>query len=325
MKKKKISPIVIYAAAVIVLYVIIYIFPSVTGFLKPTYIARYGELKTYDETTGYIVRNEQVYFSSKSGSITRLVKQGELIRKGTRVMKVSGGSSDTSSVGSSYKNITENVKGSQRVNTSSYTTKSEGVLSFYADGYESQLTPSNMEKKSSDFYRSIRETNVINIKRSSTNKKEPVFKIADRAKWYIVCFVDKSHGSRYKEDASLRVKIGSTTIYGTVKSKKTDGSEVRLIIETNYYYKNFARYRTQDVQLITSDSMGIIIENSSIVTKNGQKGVYVRQKTGSYKFTPINIIDTDGEKSTVSSGMYTDSDGNSVSTVKTYDVIERRP
>jgi putative membrane fusion protein len=324
MKKKRISPVVIYIAAVIVLYVIIYIFPSVTGFLKPTYIARYGELKTYDETTGYIVRNEQVYFTGKSGNIDRLVKEGKLIRKGTRVMKVSGSGSGSSS-GSSYRNITENVSGKQRVDTSDYVTTSEGVLTFYADGYESELTPANMEKKSSDFYRSLKESHVINIKRGSANKNEPVFKIADRAKWYIVCFVDKSHSSRYKEGASLRVKLGSTTIYGTVSSKKTDGDEIRLIIKTNYYYKNFARHRAQDVQIITSDSMGILIENSSIVTKNGQKGVYVRQKTGSYKFTPINVIDTDGTKSTVSSGMYTDSKGYPVNTVKTYDVIERRP
>ncbi len=58
MKKIRKSPIVLFMLALILLYVIIYIVPSVTGALVSSYIVEYGELKVADEVTGYLVRNE---------------------------------------------------------------------------------------------------------------------------------------------------------------------------------------------------------------------------------------------------------------------------
>ncbi|MDD6154039.1 MAG: HlyD family efflux transporter periplasmic adaptor subunit [Eubacteriales bacterium] len=323
MEKRRKSPLFIYIAVVLVLFSVLYLFPQVTGFLKPTYIARYGELKTYDDVTGYFVRDEKVYFSNKTGNIENALDEGDLIRKGTCVMDVSG--TDEGSGSSSFSQIRDNVKGGQRVDTSDYITKSEGVLSYSADGYESQLTPDNMKSKDRTFYQDIGKGAPVNLKRNTTAGGDPVFKIADRSNWYIVCFVDDSHADRYKEDTDITVKVGSTSIIGNIMYKKADGDSVRLIIKTNYYLKDFAKLRATSVRLITSDSTGILIKNSSIETVKGQKGVYVRTKTGSYKFVPVNILDSDGSTSTVSSTQFTDAKGNLVSTVKVYDVIERNP
>lgn len=69
MGKIKKKPILLFVIAIVALYAIIYIIPSVTGALISSYTAEYGELKVSDETTGYIVRNETVYLASSAGEL----------------------------------------------------------------------------------------------------------------------------------------------------------------------------------------------------------------------------------------------------------------
>ena len=91
MGKKKTSPVVILVIVAAVLYGIIYILPRVTGVLRSSYTAEYGELKTFDKTEGYIARNEFVYFSNVTGTANRYIKEDKLVRRGTRIMEVTPG------------------------------------------------------------------------------------------------------------------------------------------------------------------------------------------------------------------------------------------
>ena len=52
--------------------------------------------------------------------------------------------------------------------------------------------------------------------------------------------------------------------------------------------------------------------NSSIATVDGQVGVYVKERTGDFTFTPIKIIASDGEDSAVSSSYFYDDEGQRV-------------
>ena len=65
MRNVKKSPVVILFIVAAVLYAIIYILPQVTGVLRSSYTAEYGELKTFDKVEGYFVRSEYVYFSDR--------------------------------------------------------------------------------------------------------------------------------------------------------------------------------------------------------------------------------------------------------------------
>ena len=86
----------------------------------------------------------------------------------------------------------------------------------------------------------------------------PVIKIDDeKAKsWYIVCYVPKSHKSRYVKDDRLNVELdGKTNIVGKVYSVTAEGGKLKLIISTDYYYSKFATERVATVKTITSDNM----------------------------------------------------------------------
>lgn len=337
MSKSKLSPLVILFIVAAVLYGIIYILPRVTGVLRSSYTAEYGELKTFDKTEGYVIRNEHVYFSTVTGAANRYIKENKLVRKGTRIMEVNASEKkagnedvqalDTSQKGSAtYASIRDDVKGENHIDTEDFVTEHEGILSYHADGYESMLTPENMDDKDKDFFRKLKNSSDLKLGNEIVAETDPVFKICDRSAWYIICYIPREHANRYNEGTKLNILINDEkTIKGTVFKVDDERREKKLIIKTNYYYSKFSTVRKIDVEVITSDVMGLLISNTSIVEQGGKKGVFVRQKTGKYKFVPINVIATDGTQSAISPSQYRDAEGNTVTTVRSYDDILRRP
>ena len=325
MGKIKKSPVVILVVIAAVLYAIIYILPRVTGVLRSSYTAEYGELRTFDKTEGYVIRNEFVYFSDVTGASNRYIEEGKLVRKGTRIMEVKSSADDAAQAGdpaaegkdagasgeetegktetsydpsakgkSTYDSVRKNVTGEHHIDTDDFVTEQEGILSFHVDSYESQLTPDTMGKMKKADFQKLTNTTDMELDNDIVAETDPAFKVCDRAAWYIVCYVPREHEKRYSEGSKVDVKINNgKTIKGTVLEIADERREKRLTIKTNYYYEQFATIRKIDVEVITSDVMGLLISNTSIVENKKQKGVYVRQKTGKYVFVPINVIATD--------------------------------
>lgn len=322
MKKIKKKPIVLFFIAIIALYVIIYIVPKVTGALVSSYTATYGELKICDETDGWLVRSEKVYTAGSGGSINRYIEEGTLVRNGTSVMEVSGdggGEIDTA-----YTDLLSRL-GDSAVETESYAAEEVGIVCYYADGYEGKLTPETMEKGGLSYYSKVTQDAVVDLKRDTAAKGEPVFKVADRTKWYLVCFVEESSADRYEVGQELKVVFEDDEVRMDVKSiKKMDG-KIRIILETVYYYEGFAKTRAAKVSLVTYENRGLILENDSIVEEDGKQGVYVKVRSGNFVFVPVSVEKTDGQYSLVKDGTYTDEEGELISTVEIYDEVLKNP
>jgi putative membrane fusion protein len=299
------------------------VLPKVTGALTRDYTVQYGRLQTMDKTTGYFVRKEKVYLADRGGIENRYIEQGALVRKGVKVMDINGNGNDQPQM--RYKNILEKL-GSSAIRVPSYKTQSEGIVSYYVDGYEGELTPAAMKKKSERYYRNLGNGSIMKLESGMASTGDPLFKVTDRSAWYIVCFVPGRNLKRYKIGNKVSVRINQEkTIEGTVYYIKRIkySSDVMLIVKTNYYYYRFDSTRVAEVNVITSDAMGLIIYNSSICRKKGQPGVYVQQKTGEYKFTRIKVLSTDGRQSVISKSRFTDKNGKSVKTVNNYDDVLR--
>lgn len=321
MKKLKKKTIAIFIVALALLYIIIYIVPKVTGVLTPTYIAEYGEMQIADKTTGYIVRKENVYTAPMGGKANRYIEEGTLIRPGTSVMEITG-SSDKDAA-ERYSDILSRLGSSEVI--SSTVTESSGVVSYYADGYETKLTPETMERCNLEYCNKLESKEAVSLDRSRIAGGEPIFKVVDRSKWYIICFVDEKSLDRYEKGTDVKVQFEDDFVGAYVyKVDKQDG-KVRIILETDYYYEKFTQLRWAEVKIITYDEMGLIVENKSIAEKKGKKGVYVRNKSDEYDFTPIKIYASDGDNSLIADDIYYDEKGKAVQTVDIYDEILRNP
>ncbi len=330
MKKMKKKTIVVFVLILVVLYTIIYLVPKVSGAMVPSYTAKYDQLKIYDETTAYFVRNEKVYLAADTGDTNYFFKEGSLVRKGGKIMEVKPGSqtgktdSEGNPIGPNekYRGILDNL-GKKTVVGEDYRTKSVGVVSYYADGYEKALTPKNMGKKGETFFQQLSQKNVLELKRNQVIAGEPVFKIVDRTEWFLVCYVDADHIDRYEVGKRIKVEFEDGTLDARVYRATAVGGKAKITLRTDYYYEKFAQTRVAEVSLVTYDENGVIVENSSITEEKGRKGVYVKGKNEEFFFVPIKIYATDGEKSLIADDFYydTERDGEMVITVEVYDEI----
>jgi hypothetical protein len=123
--------------------------------------------------------------------------------------------------------------------------------------------------------------------------------------------------------ATLNLPLGQ--VDGTIYDIIDDQDQWLVILEFNKYYEEFAQIRKADAEVVTSDYSGLIIRNESITTKDGQPGVYVKDKSGEYIFKPVKIITSDGEWSLVEVSYFYDKNGDRVETVNIYDEILKKP
>lgn len=328
MREIRTKPILIFVIILVALYGVIYVIPKVTDVLRSSYTVEYGELLTSDQTEGYIVKKETVYYADSSGKVNRYIKEGKLIRKGTRIMEVTETKKTKSDEQKQQDREREIVVKEGEVLTKTYQAQSEGIVTYNKDDMETELTPANMRDKSRFFYKRLSNGGNHSLKKNKVTRGDAVFKIVDRSGWFLVCYIPKKHAERYQRGTKVTIYIGEgdeNQIMGTVRYVDPKTTNCRLVIRTDYYYPGFLTERVVDMHVVTSDVMGLLIENSSITEKNGKSGVYVKQKTGRYKFTPINVIATDGERSAITQSYFFDADGNTVNTVKNYDEVLRKP
>ncbi len=388
---------VLFCSILVILFIIIYVFPNVTGALKKTEIIEYGSLQVTDQVTAYIVRSETVYFANKSGSLNYYKYEGEQVRKGSKILDISSGSQgDTESP---YQKLMERISrfnggasifsddikkigtqiakletdrdaavkagetalaarleqqilrlsqkkmyiqanddkakeeimqqnklaGSFGVVPENYISQSNGVISYYIDGFESEFTPENIALLSWEKIHGL-NIEVQNLARETTLSGEPLYKLVDHKKWYAVFWVAPENIVKYQKGKKAVINLPLGQVDGTIYDILDDSGRWLVILEFNKYYEEFARIRRVEAEVITSDYSGLIIKNESITTKEGQPGVFVRDKRGDYVFKPVKIITSDGEWSLVEvSYFYTDDGATKVDTVNIYDEILKKP
>lgn len=319
MKKNKL--IIIYIAAITVLAIIIYLIPSLIGMLEKTYIAEYGALSVTEEARVCLVRNEDVYVAGRSGEINKLMEEGDLLKHGTKVIELEGIGLDEPS--KLYIQALERL-GDSTVKSETYRNIKAGVVTYHFDGYESEINPSTMNKLKKEDFVAIKSSSVFEIK-DKVYKWEPVFKIVDNGGWYLVFFTDKSRGNLYELNSKVTVKFNDGNVDCKVYSNEEVGDYRRIILSCNRYYSNYTFERIEDVEILISNEIGVIVENSSIVEKDGQKGVYLKNKLDKNVFKPIKVIATDNDRSVLYSKYFNGDDGMPVETIEPYDEVVKTP
>jgi putative membrane fusion protein len=393
-KKKKL--LVLFCTTLVILFIIIYVFPNVTGALKKTEVIEYGSLQVTDQVTAYLVRSETVYFANKSGNINYYIQEGEQVRRGTKILDIASGNQQDKE--SSYQKLMERVsrfnsgesifgddikkirmqitklenerdaamnagaaeqaarleQQIQRLNqkknyiqatddsakeeiarqnkstngpmleSDNYICQTNGVISYYIDGYEAEFTPENMALLSRTKVQTL-AFDVQNVTRETTLAKEPLYKVVDNKKWYAVFWVAPENIVKYEKGKKATINLPLGQVDGTIYDIIDDSGEWLVILEFNRYYEEFAQIRKAEAEVVTSDYSGLIIKNESITTQDGQPGVLVRDKSGEYVFKPVKIITSDGEWSLVEVSYYYTETGDKVETVNIYDEILKKP
>lgn len=387
------------AAVIVILFLIIYVFPSVTGVLETTSAIEYGSLQVVDSVDVYLVRDETVYYASRAGQLQYNVNEGDVVRKGTKVLQIKGGADDGSdgnwnpilnrvagfNMGASLfsddmkrvddelsdlagmlknesekrlpdQNTIANLQdeinklktkkehiletggsvsldlnaqsmpiGSYGLAPSRYTSPYNGLISYYIDGYETEFSPANMRLLSGEKVKKLDLSHSEqNVKRKYTRVNEPLYKSVKNNSWYALFWVNQSDISKYKKNADVTLRLPKGDVKGSVFDIVADGDEYMIILQFDRYYQDLCQLRKVHAEVVSSDYRGLKVLNSSITTKNGQAGVYVKDISGDYVFKPVKIIASDGEYSLLESSTFqkdTSKGAISVNTVEPYDEI----
>lgn len=322
MTKNKRKNWMLLAIAILLLIVVTEVVPKVVSSVRPTVTIEYGNLYIEDEVQCYALRDERVYLAGSDANVEFKVKEGKLIKVGSRVMNYD----NTGSGDSQDENADALLKqlGKRGVVVSSGTAKKKGVFTTFVDGYENYFKVSSFEKITEEMA-TTHSANLKDVKTSSYSKYEPMYKIVDQSKWYLMCWIDSGDISKYYVGERIDVNFDGTVVSFDIEKIQEDGSKWKMLLSSNRYYKNFANFRTTKAKLVATDIDGIMIPNESITTKNGEVGVYVAQKTGEYEFTKIKSYGSDGKYTVCAENIYYDAEGNLVETVKGFDEILKNP
>lgn len=324
--KKNRKPILIYILVVVILGMFIYVVPKVTDVLEATTVLERGTLQVTEDAECYFVRNETVYEAGEAGTVEYKIKEGTHIKTGTVLANFKANESEGSEVmaaRSKYADIIENV-GDAAVRTVSFESKSSGIVSYYADGYESILTPKTMDSFTREQALDITDK-AVELKQSPVRKTEPVLKICDNDNWYIMCWLESASIANYEVGNKVSVSLPEGTVDMKVYSISQEGDYWKIVFWSNNYYEAFARTRVAEGQIISNDYTGLVTETSNIITDGNQPVVLVLQQNGEYDIVKVKVKANNGKYSALADVSYTDADGNTVDTVNIYDEIMRNP
>lgn len=322
--KKRLGWIAVYIIVVLLLAAVIYGMPSLVGFIRGTYIAKSGTVTMSEDVDAYLLRNQTVYTTDMNCSIRRIAKAGDLVGAGDKVVEVNKTHGLIS--GTQYGDLMNNVK-KNLTRSNDGTTSDAGFVMYEVDGLEDDFSPSNLpnltEKKLSGF--GIGKPKKIS--KGNARKDSPLFKIAENGPWGIVFFVDKKKSEHYYIDRTIELEFKNqdNTIRGKVVAAEEKSGRVRVVLQSQDYFKGLLSLRKAKIHIVVGKGTGLIIRNTSIIEKDGERGVIVKDKVGNNVFKPISVIAGDGSKSAVYDDIFVDEKGEFVETLTIYDKVVSHP
>ena len=130
-------------------------------------------------------------------------------------------------------------------------------------------------------------------------------------------------GKEYSE-RSVENRTRTISVMGS-RGRILDTNGVPLAYDKTSYNINFYRDPYQTGEKWRAIYTNIILETIEILEKNGNKGVYVKNKNGAYVFTRVKVISSDDKESVIEDVTFTDDEGNQVYTVDVYDEVLKHP
>lgn len=168
--------------------------------------------------------------------------------------------------------LTEQASDAASKNTFSFIrTKTDGILAFYTDGYES-VTP---ESFTADMYNPASYTKVNLKSNTSVTSGQALYKIVNDETWYMMVPISSDDVTRYEKELdegeqSFVIHVvfdkDKTEAYATAEIKK-EGKQNFLLLTFQNSMVRFLSDRYMEIELGTTNISGLKIPNTAITEK----------------------------------------------------------
>lgn len=176
-------------------------------------------------------------------------------------------------------------------------TRNEGIVSFYLDGYENDLTVENLPDITIDRMKKVLAGEALS--ETSVRSEQNVARIVNQNRWYVFVM---------SEDGKWNPVNGQTYYFqvqgfedlrysGTVKSVQKTGSTVMAQLEVTDPIGPLM-YQRSGKAAIGANLTGLSVRTKAIVKQNGQTGVLKFDVPGG-TFIPVEILSENGDYSLI--------------------------
>ena len=181
--------------------------------------------------------------------------------------------------------------------TKQYYTNSQGLVSFYSDGFETALNTSTYNQYSPTEVRKIYEGNIPQTGNTSSRKTVSIYRLVKQEPWVVLMLCNEQEwmpveGRTYK---MLIESFDNIVVDATVESFTRSGGEllVRLLVYDSSKLPSVMYMRSCKVQL--GDNVNSLsVPSRAIFQQNGRKGVVMSTQGGEY-WTGVEVISDDGQ------------------------------
>ena len=170
-----------------------------------------------------------------------------------------------------------------------------GVVSFYMDGYESDLTPDTLPALSTSDVRTV----LGGGKLSSASKNNGIYRIVNQDRWYVALVADaETWNPVVGQEYYLQMQgFEDLAFTASVTSVQKESGTLLAVFEINDPIGPLIYQRTGKAMLSITIS-GLSVTSKAIYEQNGQMGVWLYDVPGG-TFIPVEVLSNDGNNALI--------------------------
>lgn len=264
------------------LIILIYLFRRYYSNVKVD-ILEYDEIEETITVNGIIVKDEEIVYSDRSGTVNYHYNEGQKVSVGAHLADIS------SNDGSENKKI--------------YSPKS-GFVTYFFDGLEDKFRYSELSNLTPSKFQHVEESAINTSAINNVNNNDKLVKVINDFNYYMVCLVNNVDIDTYKEGIyiSVRFEDNDRIVYGSIEKINSGNDGSVLVIRFDDFFHKIYNKRMVKASLVKNLYKGIKVDKSAIIEKDGIKGVYIKDVSNIIKFLPVEILGSNEKYHIVSQG-----------------------
>ena len=169
----------------------------------------------------------------------------------------------------------------------------DGVVSFYIDGYENDLSPDRLSALSIADARAV--LSGANLANTKATRSGGIYRIVDQDKWYVAVLTDGAGWTPVQGQDNYFMQLegfDDLSFTAAVYSVQKENGATLAVFEINDPIGPLIYQRTGKAQFSITLT-GLSVRADALYNQNGQMGVWVYDVPGG-TFVPVEVLSTDG-------------------------------
>lgn len=194
-----------------------------------------------------------------------------------------------------------------KVNSSVQTIYSDspGFVAMGSDGFEELLNYKSLHEITGKQLKMLKDAK-LNLPSEEIKEGLPIIRIVENYKWSIIAEIDSKQGESIEKGNKVQIRTidQNRELKAIVRNVIEEGDKKIVIFDLDEFIADFYNIRTLTIEIIQSKYEGAMVANSSIVEKEGVKGVYTVDLNGMPNFKPVKIKTSNAEYSILYDGSF---------------------